>query len=103
MAVNTGDLEVGIRKENGGVIKSRNSIFALNTSATAPDFYGPLESLGFTLIGNNTLTDISQTGYDQIGTPAAPVDPLLGPLKENGVPTLTRAFTPNSPGLQKGG
>lgn len=103
VAGNTADLGGGMRNGNGGMVKSRNSIFALNTSAAAPDFYGALESLGFTLIGDSTQTTTTQTGYDQIGTAAAKVDPLLGPLQNNGGPTPTRALLPGSPAIDRGG
>jgi hypothetical protein len=43
-----------------------------------------------------------QMGYDQIGTPAAMVDPLLGPLQDNGGPTFTRALRTGSPAIDKG-
>jgi hypothetical protein len=39
------------------------------------------------------------TATDQIGTAEAPIDPLLGPLANNGGPTFTHALLPGSPAL----
>ena len=39
---------------------------------------------------------------DQNGTGAAPLDPLLGPLEDNGGPTLTHALRKGSPALDAG-
>lgn len=82
---------------------SRNTIIASNTSADGPDVKGQLSSEGFNLIGNDSGATISnaQTS-DQIGTPAAPIDPLLGPLQDNGGPTFTHALLQGSPALDQG-
>ncbi len=40
--------------------------------------------------------------HDQIGTTAAPLDPLLGTLQNNGGPTFTRALLMGSPAIDKG-
>ena len=34
------------------------------------------------------------TGKDLVGTAASPIDPLLGPLQDNGGPTFTMALLP---------
>jgi hypothetical protein len=39
---------------------------------------------------------------NQIGTAASPVDPMLGPLADNGGPTLTHALVPGSPAINAG-
>jgi hypothetical protein len=39
---------------------------------------------------------------DQVGTLAAPLDPLLGPLQANGGPTFTHALLPGSPAIDAG-
>ena len=39
---------------------------------------------------------------DQVGTTASPIDALLGPLQDNGGPTLTMALLPGSPALGTG-
>ena len=58
--------------------------------------------LGYNIIGNNADAVISSQPTDQIGTPAAPIDPLLGPLANNGGPTLTRALQSGSPAIDHG-
>jgi hypothetical protein len=39
---------------------------------------------------------------DQVGTAAAPLDPLLGPLQNNGGPTKTHALLAGSPAIDHG-
>jgi hypothetical protein len=85
------------------VTRSRNSIIARNTSANGPDVKGDLDSQGFNLLGNNAGANIlSAQASDQIGTPASPIDPLLGPLQNNGGPTFTHALLLGSPAIDKG-
>ena len=59
-------------------------------------------SLAFSLLGVDTGATITDNGGNLIGTAAAPVDPLLGPLADNGGPTLTHALMPGSPALDAG-
>ena len=66
-----------------------------------PDVLGPVISLGYNLIGQ---TDGS-TGWrstDLTGTSAEPLDPLLGPLQDNGGPTQTQAPLVGSPAIGPG-
>jgi hypothetical protein len=86
-----------------GSTRINSSIIALNSALTGPDFtVGELESIGYNIIGNNANADIDSQPTDQIGTPAAPIDPLLGPLADNGGPTLTHALQPGSPAIDRG-
>ncbi len=84
--------------------RTDSSIIALNSAATGPDFTGGggLQSTGYNIIGNNADAVISSQSTDQIGTPAAPIDPLLGPLSNNGGPTFTHALQPGSPAIDRG-
>jgi hypothetical protein len=84
--------------------RTDSSIIALNSAPTGPDFTGGggLHSLGYNIIGNNADAVISSQSTDQIGTPAAPIDPLLGPLADNGGLTLTHALQPGSPAINRG-
>jgi hypothetical protein len=84
--------------------RSDSSIIALNSAPTGPDLTGGggLQSMGYNLIGNNADAVISSHPTDQIGTPAAPIDPLLGPLANNGGPTLTHALQAGSPAIDRG-
>ncbi len=82
---------------------SKSTVIALNTSANGPDVAGELSSDGFNLIGNNSgATILSPQASDQIGTAALPIDPLLGPLQNNGGPTFTHALLLGSPAIDKG-
>jgi hypothetical protein len=58
--------------------------------------------MGYNIIGYNADAVISSKPTDQIGTPAAPIDPLLGPLANNGGLTLTHALQAGSPALDHG-
>jgi N-acetylneuraminic acid mutarotase len=80
-----------------------SSIIALNGAATGPDIgTGGLDSTGYNIIGNNANAVINSQPTDQIGTPAAPIDPLLGPLADNGGATETHALVWGSPAIDKG-
>lgn len=91
---------------NGG-ISLRNTIVAQNTTTgTGPDANGnSFVSNGNNLIGisagNNFVNNPAGNG-DQVGTSAAPLDPLLGPLANNSGPTQTHALLANSPAIDKG-
>jgi hypothetical protein len=81
-------------------IQMRNSIVAGNRQG---DISGPVTSLGYNLIGDGSAAIIAPTTGDQIGTAANPLDPVLGPLQDNGGPTPTRALLTGSPAIDKGG
>lgn len=84
----------------GGGISGRaallNTIVAGNTAASAPDLSGTLTSSSHNLIGN------TQGGSGFQGRDLLNVDPLLGPLQDNGGPTPTHALLPGSPALDRG-
>jgi predicted outer membrane repeat protein len=83
--------------------KSKSSIIALNTSANGPDVRGELTSDGFNLIGNNSgATILSAQASDQVGNSPAPIDPLLGPLQNNGGLNSTHALLLGSPAIDGG-
>jgi len=87
---------------NGGTVNVKNTIIAQNTAATDPDVSGSFASGGYNLIGNGTgSTGFTAVG-DRVGTAAAPIDPLLNPLTNNGGPTQTRALQPGSPAINGG-
>ena len=92
-----------------------SSIIARNTatnagndvsSHSASDFDNSFVSLGFNLIGDGQFTGVdfftNGTGGDIVGTTATPIDPLLGPLADNGGSTLTHALLVGSPALNAG-
>ena len=83
-----------------GTLTARNTIIAKNNNGASfnSDFSGTLISQGYNLIGNTTGTTITgNTTGNQLN-----VDPLLGPLQDNGGPTYTQALQPGSPATDKG-
>jgi hypothetical protein len=87
---------------NGGTLNVKNTIIALNSAATNPDVVGSFASGGYNLIGDGTgSTGFTAVG-DRVGTAAAPIDPLLNPLTNNGGSTQTLALQPASPAINGG-
>src|SRR6266849_4137819 len=93
----------GVTNRSGTVI-ARDTIIAGNTttnSSGGPDFAGVLttSSSSYDLFGNSS-------GLRFSGAPPFAslfnVNPLLGPLQDNGGPTLTHALRPGSPALDAG-
>ena len=88
---------------NSGVVRSRNSIVARNSvSSPCPaqgiDFYGNLNSLGHNLIQNGSgWTNVGMGTGDLVG-----LDPMIGPLQDNGGATWTHALLANSPAIDSG-
>jgi len=81
--------------ENGGTVQAVDTIWAFNG---AQDFAGNLVSGGYNLIQNtNGCTFGGDTSHNLIGA-----DPLLGPLQDNGGPTLTHALLMGSPAIDQG-
>ncbi|MBK8040935.1 MAG: hypothetical protein IPK22_27945 [Verrucomicrobiaceae bacterium] len=87
----------------------RNTIIAGNVSNGAnPDVdgisnsaNGTFTSAGGNVIGNSDINVFNATN-DLTGTAASPRDPLLGPLADNGGPTLTHALLNGSPAINNG-
>ncbi|MEG4077683.1 choice-of-anchor Q domain-containing protein [Microcoleus sp. Pol8_D6] len=87
---------------NGGTVNVKNTIIALNSATTDPDVFGSFASGGYNLIGDGTgSTGFTAVG-DQVGTAAAPIDPLLNPLADNGGSTQTLALQRASPAINGG-
>jgi hypothetical protein len=77
-----------------------NTLIAHNGSGpTNGDFSGTFNSLGNNLVRNLTTNTVvvGSTNGDIYG-----VDPLLGPLRNNGGPALTHALTRGSPAINAG-
>jgi hypothetical protein len=53
----------------------------------------------FSLIGDGSGSDITNTDGNQVGSASAPIDPKLGSLADNGGPTRTRALLAGSPAI----
>jgi hypothetical protein len=84
-----------------GTVNIRNTITAGNTASSSPDVSGVLVSQGHNLIGDGSGGS-GYTSTDLVGTAAHPIDPKLGPLRDNGGPTQTRALLPGSPAIDAG-
>jgi hypothetical protein len=89
-------LDGGINNTDLGTLHTRNTIVAGNMAPSSPDLHGNLGSLGHNLIGNTQ----GGSGFDP--TDLLNVDPLLGPLQDNGGPTQTLALLPGSPAIDAG-
>src|SRR5262249_11450467 len=79
-------------RPHGGRTRAGNA-----ASTASPDVARPAPP-GATSLGNNLVGDgtgapgfVGGTGGDRVGTAAAPIDPRLGPLADNGGPTPTHA------------
>jgi len=73
-----------------------NTIIARNSAAIGPDISGTFVSHGFNLFGNID-GNAGATANDLIN-----VDPLLGPLQDNGGSSATMALLPRSPAIDHG-
>jgi hypothetical protein len=105
----------GSTGRGGGLVVSSGSPFLQNTliagnlngatGTTRDDVYGALNAGGdYNLIGDGTgMTGLSNgVNGNLVGSAAAPIDPLLGPLQDNGGPTQTMALLAGSPALDAG-
>jgi hypothetical protein len=75
------------------------------TGTTRDDVFGPLNPSGdYNLIGDGTgMTGLSDgVNGNLVGSAGTPIDPLLGPLQDNGGPTLTHALLSGSPAIDAG-
>ena len=110
----------GVVMFDNAALRISNSIIAGNTVAfgnVGPDFLPeqtpiiPALTLSVTnsLIGDNSGTSLNaapvgspDTDGNLIGTSVSPINPLLGPLGNNGGPTQTHALLPGSPAIDAG-
>jgi predicted outer membrane repeat protein len=83
-----------------GVILAGNMVAGQPNNCADPN--GGMVSAGSNLLGeHNGCTTAFNDGDngDIVGTPDAPIDPLLGPLTDNGGPTPTHALLDASPAI----
>ena len=80
----------------------RNTIVAGNDGADLACGNGTVTSHGYNLVGNGAYCIFTATTGDRIGSGDEPIDPLLGPLRDNGGPTFTHALLPGSPAIDAG-
>ena len=86
---------------NSGTLSLKNTIVAGNSPS---DVSGAFTSQTCNLIGNGTGSTGLTNGVngDKVGTAGSPIDPLLGPLQDNGGPTQTMALLAGSPAIDAG-
>lgn len=98
----------GIRQEDGlenpNPLRLTNSLVAKNSASTGADMLTDQSGVfaSFSLIGDGTGSDITNTDGNQVGNVSpntSPIDPLLGPLALNGGPTRTHALLLRSPAI----
>lgn len=89
----------------GGILGNatvRNTIIAMNASASGSDAWGTYISEGYNLIGKiNGSTGWGAVG-DQLGTTASPINPILLPLGNYGGPTPTMPPASGSTAIDQG-
>ncbi len=95
----------------GGQVVPRHSIIAQNIGPNGDvnGLLGEVIDPRYSLIGNNEGSGLAAAPVGSpdffgnlIGTQFAPIDPLLGPLAENGGPTMTHALLTGSPAIDAG-
>lgn len=112
VANNTGTSGGGIRTQNGSV-DLENTIIAGNTATSSEPDLSQSAANTFTTAGGNFIGSNSgvtaafaagspNANGDFVGTSSAPLNPLLGPLANNGGPTQTMAFLGDSPAIDAG-
>ncbi len=114
---NTADADANNTGDGGGLARSGGSTNLYNTlvagnqdgssgpgSTTHPDISGAFSSGNYNLIGDATGGSGLSDGYDgnQVGSNVSPIDPLLGPLQDNGDSTQTHGLLPGSPAIDTG-
>jgi RTX calcium-binding nonapeptide repeat (4 copies) len=99
---NTGDGNGGgAFQTDTAAINLKNTILAGNTvgtGSTGPDCFGTITSQGFNILGTNAGCTFGAQGSDKVNT-----NPMLGPLADNGGPTLTHALLAGSPAIDAAG
>jgi PKD repeat protein len=83
----------GLWRGAAGPIEITNSIIGGNEAAVGPDCFGTIVSLDYNLLTDTTGCVITGTASSDL----TGVDPLLGPLQDNGGPTWTHGLLQGSP------
>jgi CSLREA domain-containing protein/MYXO-CTERM domain-containing protein len=85
-----------------GTVDIANTIIANNTAVSAsPDCYMN-NNVSMTSYGFNIVRDVSFCSFSNASNNGAGVDPMLGPLSDNGGPTKTMAPLPGSIAIAHG-
>jgi hypothetical protein len=94
----------GINFQGGALFTLNNTVVAENFGTSSPDIRATVISGSGNFIGSGDgLVGIADgANGNRVGTVAAPLDPKLGPLENNGGRTLTRLPRPSSPLINAG-
>lgn len=98
----------GVTGHNGTYFVGNTIIAGNGPAGNGPDLKNVLftpptyTSFGHNLIGNAEDVSSFNAAGDQTGSTASPLDPHLGPLANNGGPTMTHALLTNSTALDAG-
>lgn len=85
----------GLSNEISGTVRLEGTLLAGNAAGSGPDCSGIIGSAGHNLIQSTPgCTLVGEQAGDLLGP-----DPLLGPLADNGGPTLTHALPLGSPAI----
>ncbi|MEM1090766.1 MAG: choice-of-anchor Q domain-containing protein [Pseudomonadota bacterium] len=85
----------GVNSDGSGSVNADNTIIGGNAGAAGNDFQGALTSGDFLIISDTAGATITGTTTNS----SLDVDPLLGPLADNGGPTLTHLPLAGSPAI----
>ena len=93
-------------RDSSGQLEASNSIIASNIAdGQADDIVvgdGATVEINASLIGAADGLTITSGQFNQLGTVANPIDPLINPLADNGGPTPTHALRRGSPAIDAG-
>ena len=90
-----------------GILYLNNTIVAGNTIDGSPlftgaDINGPVYNADHNLIGNGAGCRITTGNGNIVGSPSHVINAMLGPLQNNGGPTMTMALLAGSPAIGHG-
>jgi hypothetical protein len=91
--------------QNSGTAHVQSTVVALNTtSGSDRDLFGDFLSDGYNFVGTSDgSTGFGHSGsHDQVGTIAAPIDPEIGDVRDNGGSTATALPNAGSPLVDQG-
>jgi fibronectin-binding autotransporter adhesin len=91
-------------ERSGGTVDLSNMLVADNSAGSDNDLSGSFTTLGYNLIGDIGSASGLTNGLnnDQVGSTVSPIDPMLGPLQDNGGHTWAHALLDDSPAIDAG-
>jgi hypothetical protein len=87
---------------NIGNLDLNSNLIAGNTAGDSADVIGLVTIGAYNLVGTGADGLVNGVDGNQVGSSGGPINPLLGPLQDNGGPTLTHALLPGSPAINAG-